>query len=68
MADQLLVSTVAHGHHPLQEVQESLTMTALAEVEVYTLHREVDCDTASDCSMRSETVCQVEQYMVCDMS
>ena len=49
VADQLLVSAVAHWHNALQEVQKSLAMTALAEKEVHTLqtcrldvHTEVD--------------------------
>lgn len=61
MADQLLVCTVAHGHNTLEEVQEPLTMTALSEEEVYTLHTEAE----GDASWHREAIHQMGSREVC---
>ena len=53
VADQLLVCAVAHGHYALQEVQEPLSMTTLAEEEVYTLQQQETAEHGCACSRRS---------------
>ena len=64
MADQLLVCTVTHGHNPLEEIQEPLTMTALGKEEVHTLHKEAEGDTTSHCYALWDTRAQVQMSML----
>jgi len=38
VTDQLLIGSIPQRHHTVQEIQEPLGVTALAEEEIYPLH------------------------------